>query len=57
LLDLPAAPLTPRPPTQTLGTAVAFVASPSEAGRLARQEGKLLFLLHVSGNFEDAGFT
>jgi hypothetical protein len=27
------------------------------ASQYARQEQKLLFLLHVSGDFEDPGFT
>jgi hypothetical protein len=39
------------------GTSVDFVSSPSEAGRKARQEEKLLFVLHVSGHFEDPKFT
>jgi hypothetical protein len=39
------------------GTSVAFVSTPAEAARLAGREGKLLFLLHVSGHFEDPGFT
>jgi len=37
--------------------AVAFVASPKIAGELALQQHKLLFVLHLSGNFEDPGFT
>jgi hypothetical protein len=39
------------------GTAVAFVASPRAAGEQAIKQHKLLFVLHVSGNFEDPGFT
>jgi hypothetical protein len=39
------------------GTAVAFVDSPSEAARQALKEEKLVFVLHVSGNFEDPRFT
>lgn len=39
------------------GTAVAFAASPTLAGEQAFKEHKLLFVLHVSGNFEDPGFT
>ena len=42
---------------ETFGTAVAFVRNAPEAGRIADKQHKLLFLLHVSGNFEDAGFT
>src|SRR5205823_831827 len=39
------------------GTAVAFLPSPKLAGEEAAEAGKLLFVLHVSGNFEDPGFT
>ena len=39
------------------GTAVNFVASPKLAGEEAKKDHKLLFVLHVSGNFEDPGFT
>ena len=39
------------------GTAVRFVATPSEAARQARDEQKLVFVLHVSGHFEDPGIT
>jgi hypothetical protein len=39
------------------GTAVDFVGSPSEAARRAKQEEKLVFVLHVSGHFEDPRFT
>lgn len=42
---------------ETFGTAVEFARNPVEAGKLAKEERKLAFLLHVSGNFEDAGFT
>jgi hypothetical protein len=42
---------------ETFGTAVEFVRNPQEAARLAAAERKLTFVLHVSGNFEDAGFT
>src|SRR6516164_3518738 len=35
------------------GTAVTFVDSPSEAARRALKEEKLVFVLHVSGLFED----
>ncbi len=41
----------------SFGTRVKFVSSPSEAARIARQEQKLVFVLHVSGNFEDSRFT
>jgi hypothetical protein len=39
------------------GTTVDFVGSPSEAARRAKQEEKLVFVLHVSGHFEDPRFT
>ncbi len=39
------------------GTSVKFLPTPSEAARRARQEEKLVFVLHVSGHFEDPKFT
>jgi hypothetical protein len=39
------------------GTAVNFVDTPSEAARQAKKEEKLVFVLHVSGQFEDPGIT
>jgi hypothetical protein len=42
---------------ENFGTAVAFAASPQAAARIAKTEGKLTFLLHVSGHFEDSQFT
>jgi hypothetical protein len=44
-------------PTALLGTAVEFVDSPAAAARAAARQNKLLYVLHVSGNFEDPGFT
>ena len=41
----------------TFGTTVEFVDSPSDAAKQAKKEGKLVFVLHVSGNFEDPRFT
>ena len=69
--DLPDPALRPRPapaaltvdsdpdpfPGEAFGTAVGFLGSPSEAARKAVRERKLLLVLHVSGNFEDARFT
>jgi hypothetical protein len=49
--------LSSRPTCESYGTAIQFSNRPTEAARQARQESKLLFLLHVSGNFEDAKFT
>lgn len=39
------------------GTAVQFVDTPSIAARQALKEEKLVFVLHVSGHFEDPGIT
>jgi hypothetical protein len=39
------------------GTSVKFVSTPSEAARQAKREEKLVFVLHVSGHFEDPTFT
>jgi hypothetical protein len=39
------------------GTTVTFVETPVEAAKLASQQKKLVFVLHVSGHFEDPNFT
>jgi hypothetical protein len=39
------------------GTAVNFVNTPSEAAKLAKKQEKLVFVLHVSGHFEDPSIT
>jgi hypothetical protein len=39
------------------GTTVHFLDTPSKAATQAKKEGKLVFVLHVSGNFEDPRFT
>ncbi len=39
------------------GTQIDFLDSPTEAAKQAKKEGKLVFILHVSGNFEDSTFT
>jgi hypothetical protein len=39
------------------GTSVEFVGTPSEAARQAKKEEKLVFVLHVSGHFEDPKLT
>jgi hypothetical protein len=39
------------------GTQVKFVDTPSEAARLAAKEEKLVFVLHVSGQFDDPRLT
>jgi hypothetical protein len=56
--EAPAERIANRPPErETFGTAVEFVPNPALAARVAEAEGKLTFLLHVSGNFEEARFT
>jgi hypothetical protein len=39
------------------GTSVHFEKTPSLAARKALKEEKLVFVLHVSGNFEESEFT
>lgn len=39
------------------GTSVIFADSPADAAKQALKEEKLLFILHVSGLFEDSDFT
>ncbi len=39
------------------GTSVDFVATPKEAAKQAEKEQKLVFIVHVSGNFEDPNLT
>jgi hypothetical protein len=71
-LLLPGAPLIPPPEggradavvaegvcvaCQRLGTDIRFVPQPTEAFRLAKEQKKLVFLIHLAGNFEDSGFT
>ena len=45
------------PNWEKYGTQVAFVGNPVDAARQATKERKLLFVLHLSGNFEDKQFT
>jgi hypothetical protein len=52
-----AADTPPKPGCGKFGTQVEFVATPSEAARQAAKEEKLVFVLHVSGHFEDPRFT
>jgi hypothetical protein len=42
---------------RTFGTSVEWVSSVPEAARRAQAEQKLVFVLHVSGHFETAGYT
>jgi hypothetical protein len=39
------------------GTTVEFVATPREAAEIAKKEQKLVFVLHISGLFEDPKLT
>jgi len=58
LTDKPLAPDKDKPTTcGSFGTQVEFVDTPSEAAKLAKKQEKLVFVLHVSGNFEDPRFT
>lgn len=41
----------------SLGTALQWASSPREAYRMAAEQDKMVFLMHVSGNFEIPGFT
>lgn len=41
----------------TYGTTIHWAGTPSEAARQAKAEEKLVFVLHVSGNFEEPDFT
>ena len=41
----------------SFGTTVEFVGTPSEAARQAKRDEKLVFILHVSGHFEDPKLT
>lgn len=43
--------------TSCHGTTVEFVATPVEAAKLAAEQKKLVFVLHVSGYFEDPNLT
>lgn len=42
---------------KTHGTAVHFAKSTLDAMKQAKAKGKLVFVLHLSGNIEDPGFT
>lgn len=42
---------------EKFGTSISWKGTPTDAAVLAKKQEKLLFILHVSGNFEDAKFT
>jgi hypothetical protein len=50
-------PSTARPARGAYSTSVDFNNTPAEAARFASDQHRLMFLLHVSGNFEEPGFT
>jgi len=47
----------PAPTCGKHGTSIEFVDTPAEAAKQAKKEGKLVFVLHISGIFEDPRFT
>ncbi|HEY7309972.1 MAG TPA: hypothetical protein VH643_11485 [Gemmataceae bacterium] len=54
----PVAAAQPAPPAgETYGTQVLFLNNPAAAREAAQHEKKLLFVMHISGNFEDSCFT
>jgi hypothetical protein len=44
-------------PAGTYGTQIEFIENPADAAQKALKERKLQFVLHISGNFEEARFT
>jgi hypothetical protein len=46
-----------KPSCSNHGTTIDFLDTPKEAATQAKKEKKLVFVLHVSGNFEDPRFT
>jgi len=46
-----------KPACGSHGTSIDFVDTPNDAAKQAKKEGKLVFVLHVSGHFEDPRFT
>jgi len=44
-------------PTSTCGTTIDFYSDPDEAFAKAKIEKKVVFIVHVAGNFEDSKFT
>jgi hypothetical protein len=58
--SLPASEVLPKEATatyETYGTKVSFSSDPTDAAQKALKDRKLLFVLHLSGNFEDSKFT
>lgn len=46
-----------KPACSNHGTTIDFLDTPAEAAKEAKKQEKLVFVLHVSGNFEDPRFT
>ena len=46
-----------QPAGETYGTKVLFLNNREAAADTARREHKLMFVMHISGNFEDSCFT
>jgi len=53
--DLGADPI--RKKTQTCGTSIEFFGDPDLAFAQAKEDKKVVFVIHVAGNFEDSKFT
>jgi hypothetical protein len=56
-VSAPAKPSSQARSCGSFGTSVAFLSTPSDAARQAKKDEKLVFVLHVSGHFEDPRFT
>ncbi len=47
----------PQTACEKFGTQIVFLSNPPDAFKKARDENKLVFFVHLSGNFEDKEFT
>jgi hypothetical protein len=47
---------TDKPSCASHGTTIDFMDTPSEAAKVAEKQGKLVFVLHISGHLEDPRF-
>jgi hypothetical protein len=54
---LPTSEILPADRCKTFDTKIRFHAGLPEAAEEAKQSKKMLLVLHISGNFDDAGFT
>jgi hypothetical protein len=55
--DVAQKPAEPQPGCGGYGTSVDFEETPKAAADKAKKEEKLVFVLHVSGDFEESGRT